>query len=471
MRREAMHTALYTATAIIARFGLLLFVPVFWRKLTPTDYGVIAVTELIGAFLGTFLILSLDAAVSRFYYEWPEADRPRRLGALWVVSWSSAVGLGVGSAGVLILLGSALFPDIPFYPYLFWGVLYAILGRLKFFTQTVLRIRQQPMQYSFLTLGGFALQLGLSLYWVVGREAGLEGYFWALNLSEGVSVLGCALWLSTCATPCVRGAGLRQALQFSVPLIPNTLLGNLAGVLDRWLLQHVASLEVLGLYAISLKFVNMLAVLHEALKMSFAPFLFKAVSEQGTRAAHLIGRVRLFYLWPLLLSGIGLAVLIEDFVRLAGRADYYPVAQYVPILVVPALVEVLPAYFGSGLLLAQRTDRMWIPTALRLLLTVVGGWLLIVQWQLVGVLVTRYLVAIPAVGLSIWLSQRYYSIPWDGVRLLSLGLGWLITFSAVWWLPIIPGMAGLVLRSMVVTAFGIFSLLVIIGYPFRLNLT
>ena len=58
--------------------------PLFWRKLTPSDYGVIAIIDMIRVFTGCFLGVGLDQSITRLYYEWDSQERKRNLGTLWI---------------------------------------------------------------------------------------------------------------------------------------------------------------------------------------------------------------------------------------------------------------------------------------------------------------------------------------------------------------------------------------------------
>ena len=84
--------------------------PLMWQKLTPEDYGVIAVVEMIGVFAIIFLGLNLDQSITRFYYEWDEEVKEKKIGALWVLSWLEILIVG----GCLLLF----VPDLSRYIFL-----------------------------------------------------------------------------------------------------------------------------------------------------------------------------------------------------------------------------------------------------------------------------------------------------------------------------------------------------------------
>jgi len=411
---------MYTITAALSRFGALLLVPLFWQRLTPADYGAIAIAEMIATIVGSYIGLSLETGMSRLYFEWPGEERSRRLGAVWMAHWGSAIGLAAVSLPVIALLAPVMFPKVDFYPVAVFGVAYAALSRMKAFTIATLRIKRLLWTFSVLHLGGFAIYAGLEIYFVMVRGMGLHGYLYGMVIAEGIAVLACIVIMRGIATPCLRGAHLRDVLRYSLPLVPNSMLGTASAIVDTFVLQYVAPLRVLGIYSVSSRFVGLIPALADALKMSFAPFLYQTTSERGAEAPGLIARVRMFYLLPLVIGGACVALFTEDVVRWIDRAEYFEVIDYVPLLVGPAMIDAMQVYFTSGLLLAKRTDLMWIPTVSRLATIVTSGLLLIPVFGIDGLIASRYITTLVNLTVAFQLSQRHYYIPVAWLRMLAL---------------------------------------------------
>lgn len=437
--REVKHATIYTISAVVTRLGNLILVPVYWQKLTLTDYGIIGVIELVGSFLGTYLCLSLDVSISRFYYEWPDHARKARLGTVWITSWLSSIILGLISLVVFSFISSVLFPDVAFFPYVFFSITYAILSQLDRITFTTIRIKRLPWLYSAYSVLSFLLQAFLSIYFVVIMDWKVLGYLVALNISELLIVLAGIGLMVRFAQPNIHTTGIKESLKFSLPLIPNAVLGTLSSVADRFLLQQFTSLEMVGAYSLSLKFVSLIPMLHEAIKMSFVPFVFQIQSEKVSEAREIIGQARLYYLIPLFVFGVGISGYVDDFVHLVGQPQFLQVAVYTPLLVGLALLDCLYAYYAIGLLLAKRTDLIWRPSLLRLICIGVAGLILVPILQVIGVILSRYLVILLFTLYAAILAQRYYPIQmyWPktllatSLVLMAIGTNIVIHFDSV----------------------------------------
>jgi hypothetical protein len=120
---------------------------------------------------------------------------------------------------------------------------------------------------------------------------------------------------------------------------------------------------------------------------------------------------------------------IGPIVRLMGLAEYFSVVEWVPWLAGAYVIGCLWIYFGNGMLLANRTDLMTIPAGAQLAALTITGILLVPEFQLAGVVGTRYAGAIVLFLSSLYLSRRVFRIEHRWGVLVGLA-GTLIMFAA-----------------------------------------
>ena len=63
LKAESKDTLIYVLSTFITGFGSFLIIPLYWSKLSLSDYGIIAVIELISGFLKIFLGLNLEQGI------------------------------------------------------------------------------------------------------------------------------------------------------------------------------------------------------------------------------------------------------------------------------------------------------------------------------------------------------------------------------------------------------------------------
>lgn len=420
VKSEAKSASVYTLATFLTQFGSFLVVPFFWQKLSIIDYGIIAIVDVIASFLNMFLGLQLELSISRFYYEWSADERPQRVGTLWIISWLSTVFLGVLSLGLFSIINNFLFPDVAFLPYIFLGIIGIIIAKLSAIPYATIRIANKPMLYAVYSVLSFIVQIGLNIYFVLVLDQKLHGYLISIIIGNCVvSVIGMII-MSRFATLRIRINTLRDSLSYALPQIPASAISGITSLLDRFLLQKFASLEVMGVYSLCLKFTSLILQLHSALKISFLPFLYKTTAKDNIAGMSTLAKMRLLYILPLMIFALAISLFIKDFVHWIDRPEYFPIIFWVPWLTGPALLTSFVFYFGPGLFLAKKTNLTWIPAAIQLFFVLICGIILIPSLEITGVVIAKYASAISFFAVTFFLSQKHYPIPVKWKRIIGI---------------------------------------------------
>ena len=184
LRAEARDALVFTSSTLVSRVGAFLLLPLFLSRLSPEDYGILAVIAVVGAFQLLIGTLSLDLAVTRLYYEWPEAERRRNLGSIWVWNWLAMIGSGAVFLVVMPSLAPFLFPDVPYEPWLPLGIVSNTLAGLLVLPTTTIRIKRLPWMFAAYSVGSFVVTGGLGLWFVLVLGLGLSGYISSLIVAN-----------------------------------------------------------------------------------------------------------------------------------------------------------------------------------------------------------------------------------------------------------------------------------------------
>jgi O-antigen/teichoic acid export membrane protein len=121
--------------------------------------------------------------------------------------------------------------------------------------------------------------------------------------------------------------------------------------------------------------------------------------------------MNIIYIIPIFAAGLVISMFIREFVYLVNREQYQQVISVVPFVMGPAIISTFFVYFSPGLLLANKTHLMWIPSAVQILVLFAIGPLLIKYYQLYGIIACNYLTTSSYAVTSYFMSQKYYYIP------------------------------------------------------------
>jgi O-antigen/teichoic acid export membrane protein len=470
LKIESKDAFTYALTTFITKSGGFLIVPLLWKRLTPYDYGILATAEMIGVFVSTILGLSLDMNITRFYHEWGDDEKKRRIGNIWVVGWGSTLGFGFLALFLFPLVNPILFPDVSFFPYIFLGLIGTMLDALGVIPFATIRMKQQPRLYAQLRISSFVLQTSLNLFYVLVLNKGVLGIFISNIISSALVTLFYLFLMFRWARPNLNMSDLREALKFSIPLIPSQVLSNLVAITDRYLLQKFAGIESLGIYSVCMKFTNIISTLHGSLKMSYVPFAFRALSTHDQVGKTNLSRMVGFYIFPLFLTGTALAIFIGEFVHWVNRPAYFEVIPLIPYFVGVAILNSLSVYYSLGILMSKKTHLSIIPIVFQFLFTIASCVILIPRFHLPGLIASRYISAAVFFVVSVLVSSRVYPLinNWKVlIRFSVLCIGVILLRQLIGNVSLI---AGIIIGTIMILTYGVgamFSLGVPLNAIFR----
>src|SRR6266705_804359 len=104
LRQLGSESLVYGLSGVFARFVSVLLVPIYARIFAPKDYGIISLVTTTLALVSIFVVLGLDNAAHRWYWDTEDiADRKKTL-ASWV--WCQLAMATVVAAVMFIVAGA-----------------------------------------------------------------------------------------------------------------------------------------------------------------------------------------------------------------------------------------------------------------------------------------------------------------------------------------------------------------------------
>jgi O-antigen/teichoic acid export membrane protein len=449
----------YAAGLVAIRLGSLALLPIYWRYLTPAEYGVLALCAIVVSVVTPFLGLALSDSILRFYHTWPAAERAGRTGSVWAMDWLSSAIVGIPLLAFAPQIFSPLLTDPPSAAFLRLAILAAIGNSLTNSPLAIMRSEERDKSFVLCSLVSFVIQATVGLSLVAIFHTGVIGILWSQAVAPMLMVPIYVVMVGKHAQALFNGRYIREAIEYSAPLIPGALIESVTPVTDRFILQKYVPLSALGLYSLADMIASGLRVLTVALKSAWIPFQMRVVAERDD-AQTLLAKAATTVAFLLGAAGLIIALLGPVAIVLTGRSAYYAVGTYLPLLVVPYILNGLQPVFAGGIAIAKRTGVMWISAAVHLIVGVSVSLTLIPRFGVYGAVAgaisgygSRF-----AVGLV--LATRSYHIPFETRKLLILFVLSIMTFVAGAQIPAMSWFA-LPLRLLIIGAYGAAGFLLI----------
>ncbi|MDR1003935.1 MAG: lipopolysaccharide biosynthesis protein [Prevotellaceae bacterium] len=334
LKSLAKDTAIYGASSIIGRFLNYLLVPLYTSALPAASGGYGVVTNIYAWVALMLVILTCGMETGFFRFANKGEDDPMR------VYSTTLLGVGIGSLGFM-LLGLLLLRPIAGWlgygehpRYIGMMIIVVAMDAFQSIPFAYLRYRQRPIRFAALKLLFIVLNIALNLIYFVVLKGHDVGYAFLINLL-------CTSTVMLCMIPELRGfayvldrALLRRMFRYSFPLLILGMAGILNQVADKIIFPFVYPDETegivqLGIYGAAVKVAMIMAMLTQAFRYAYEPFVFGRSREKESREMY-AKAMKFFIIFTLLAF---LAVMFYmDILKYIIADDYREGLRVVPIV-------------------------------------------------------------------------------------------------------------------------------------------
>lgn len=353
LKSLAKETAIYGMSSIVGKFLNYLLVPLYTAKLSAASggYGVITNVYALTAFMLVLLTYGMETGFFRFANK--QDTQPTRVYSTILISvFTTSLLFFILVYGNLDEVAGLLgYSDHPEYI----GMMAAVVALDAF--QSIpfawLRYQKKALKFAGLKLLFIIMNIGLNLLYFVALPALYEshpewvngfynpgvgvGYAFGINLvcTASITVL---FWPELTGFRYVFDYKLwRQILSYSFPILILGLAGILNQTVDKIIFPLVyegsgqASRAQLGIYGATSKIAMIMAMLIQAFRYAYEPFVFSKSKEKDNRETY-AAAMKYFIIFSLMAFLV--VVLYIDLIKYIIAPDYWDGLRVVPIVMV-----------------------------------------------------------------------------------------------------------------------------------------
>lgn len=422
LKSLAKETAIYGMSSIVGRFLNYLLVPIYTAALPAGEGGYGIVTNVYAWVALLLVLLTCGMETGFFRFANKEGEEPARV----YTTTLTAISIGAGGfllLGLLFLQPLAGWLGYGSHPW-YLGMMMAVVAMdaIQSIPFAYLRYQRRPLRFAALKLLFIVLNIALNLTYYVALGGSDVGYAFGFNLvCTGTVMLFLLPELREARRGKVDSALLRRMLGYSLPLLILGVAGILNQVADKIIFPFVypdpaqASVQ-LGIYGAAVKIAMVMAMLTQAFRFAYEPFVFGKSRDKDNRLMY--AQAMKFFLIFTLLAYLGVMFYL-DILKYLIAPDYWEGLRVVPVVMAAEIL--MGIYFNLSFWYKLTDQTRW------------GAY-----FSLAGctVLVTLNLLLIPhysymacawagvagygtAMLLSYFIGQRRYPIAYD---LRSMGL-------------------------------------------------
>lgn len=416
---------LYTFSALLVKAIGFLLLPVYTLFLTPQDYGI---TNLVNSFtqVATFIIaFSLYSAIIRFYVDYKNDREKLKRFYGTIITFIVISGIVFVSLGLIFnrVLISWFFEGVSFYPVILIAIFTLVFGCLHTLHQNILQGMQQGKKLTIINLLVFAVQVGLNLFFIGVLKLGATGVLLAaliINVCYFIYMI-IDLKKNDLISFCIDMKILREALKYSVPIMPHNLSTKIANFASRVFINKSGALALVGLYSIASQFGILIDIIQSSVNQAFAPWFYEMmdIDNKGNKKDIVKFSSFLLILYSLLYMGIGL--FSQEAIILMTNERYIMAWTVIPILVVAFSVKSI-YYFYINILFYYKdaAKKIFIATVTGSFSDIMIAFVLVPKYGMYGAACSFLIAKIIVVTIVVMISKKYDDIGYKITGMLRI---------------------------------------------------
>lgn len=436
--RIARHSGIYVVANVLQRGTAFVLVPLYTYVLTPAEYGTIAIVTAMASVLTILLPISLQGAITRFYFEY--RDQPDDLRTFWGTVLTFMF-LSCGLLGLALLaLGRPLFDwalgDVAFWPFVAIGIAAAMAQPFFQIVQTVFQTREQPLHYAAISIAHFLLTLLLTIYLILGAGWGAVGPLFAMLVSTVLLAIVGLVALRRNFRVSLHPPYVRRALVYVLPQIPHGLSSLALTTTDRFLLNGLIGLAAAGIYNVAVLFSLALDTICQSVNKAYAPMSMRIMHAADPQELAQLRDAGLAMIAGFCVIGAGLTIFSNEIVALIAGDAFAGAAAYVPFLAFAGVAGGIHVVLFNVLFFDHAGTRyIPVPTIIGGAASVLFNYLLIIRMGPLGAAIATLAAQLVMTFTTGFIAARFERVRWPYLRFAILFAAAASLSSALAWLP------------------------------------
>ncbi len=427
LKRLGAESIVYGFGQVTGRAVQLLLVPILTRALTRGEYGIGELVAGYSQMALLILVMGMDGALARFFYEQPDREARIRMASSSLVfrlgtslAATAAIALFAGPLAGQLMSGEA------YRKYILLGAAALPFTLLVMFSSDVLRVTFQPWKFIGLNFVQTVCVTGLSLYFVLVVKTGVVGVLYGRLIGDAVAAIIGLVLTRHSIVPRFSRTVLRRMLSYGLPSVPAAFCFGLIAAADRYVLQRTRSIEEVAVYSVALKFFAVVSITISAFQLAYGPFAFARAKEPD--APRLYARVFALYLAGSALGALTLGAFAPELVRFLAPVEYAGAARPALWLGFAAIGLGGYAVASLGIGLALRTPLLAWCSGIGAAVAIAAQLTLTPRFGIEGAGAATFLGYFATAFVTYAIAQRVHPLPYRGLRMLlllagALGLG------------------------------------------------
>ena len=404
-------SVIYLGSSILNKAIPFLLLPILTKYLSPEEYGVLSIFQLMISFFIAFVGMAIHTNVSKNFFKYTKKQTSLMTGnILMILSLTTLIYF-------VITLGVSFYYHEIFSVPSNWVVIIPILSfmfMVNTINLTILRNEEKAVLFGVYEVANTAVNMGVTILLLLmyhyGWYARAGGIIVAYTLFFIISLLH------------MRKNGfiilqydrkeVRKILKLSIPLIPHVVGGIIIALSDRFFIERMVSLEMVGIYSVGYMFGMVVVLFTDAFLKAWSPWFYKMLSDADISKKLKIVKYSYLYILATFIIAFGISIFAKFIIPYVVDVRYAGAEIYVFWIAIGYAVHGVYKIFFPYLVHTSKTAFLGVSTVIAAALNLIFNYFLIKEFGAIGAAYATVLSFIVSASLVFWYQNKHFKMPW-----------------------------------------------------------
>mgnify|MGYP006280349261 CR=1 FL=1 len=399
--------AALTLSEFSTKFIGFLLLPILTVYLSPKDYGILSIFMMVQSILNLFYNPGVLDATQRLYYGTKDKSRRQELVGSSFVFFLT---LPLSIAFISFLFGeqifSTFFNDFPFLPYGLMALIFSVFSQPIKTWRFLLMSHYRTNKLALVTFSKYLLSVLLALLFIIGLKMGAMGRIIGMMIG-GVALFTVSFIDVIKFTKKFSFRTIKEILQLGSPLIFATWSYFLLKIGDRYILERLTNMDIVGIYSLGYKIASIPLLLTAGLRHVWRPIFFENMQNEKHKN---ISKLSTYFVF-VIITFVSVTILFsQEVFTLLINQRYISGLKIIPWVSSGSLFLVFLTIFNPILEYEKKYGRIAIYASIAAVLNIVLNIIFIPKFGMMGAAVSTFVCYLIYLVQVIFSTKKYIAI-------------------------------------------------------------
>lgn len=409
---KVLHNSIiYLGSSVFSKAIPFMLLPVLTKYLSPEEYGVLSIFQLMISFFTAFIGMNMSMNVSKNFFKYTKLQTSLMIGNILII-----LSLTTVIYFVITLCVSFYYQEIFSVPSN-WVVLVPLLSfmlMINTINLTILRNQEKAYLFGVFEVINTAINMGVTILLLVMYHYGWYARAGGIIIAYTFFFIISLLYMKKNGFIILRyeREEARRILKLSIPLIPHVIGGIIIALSDRFFIEKMVSLEEVGIYSIGYMFGMVVVLFTDAFLKAWSPWFYKMLSNADITKKAKIVKYSYLYILATFIIAFSISIFAKFIIPYVVDVRYAGAEIYVFWIAIGYAVHGVYKIFFPYLVHISKTSFLAVSTVIAAVLNLIFNYFLIKEYGAIGAAYATVFSFIVSASLVFWYQNKHFKMPW-----------------------------------------------------------